>query len=165
MDMPIDIPFPFSFLSLSRSLWLNFVKLFFVRIYAIILCIFVCVVFTIYYTFAGYRLPKGRPVFIHINNIQRSPAEFDEPDAFKPSRWLEPDGGAKKSAEFGFIPFGAGHRRCLAEHYSTPQLVTIVAMIVRRFRFNMENPSQFVPATYKTSWLPIQPKISFRLAA
>jgi cytochrome P450 family 135 len=73
---------------------------------------------------AGRLLPAGATVMPSIVLVGRSSA-FDEPDAFRPERFLE--GGAPP---YTFIPFGGGPRRCVGASFATMEMKTVIATVL-----------------------------------
>ena len=45
----------------------------------------------------------------------RDPTAFDDPDSFKPERWLREERGEGNIHPFASLPFGYGVRMCLGE--------------------------------------------------
>ena len=61
----------------------------------------------------GYAVPKGCTVFINVWAIVRDPAVWDDPDEFRPERFLGKAAGVDfKGKYFEFLPFGSGRRQC-----------------------------------------------------
>lgn len=58
-------------------------------------------------------LPKGTQINIHIYDIHTNPKYYNEPEVFKPERFMTPL--AEKRHPFAFIPFSAGQRNCIGE--------------------------------------------------
>lgn len=46
----------------------------------------------------GHRLPAGQPIFIPFFAIHRSPKLWEDPDSYKPERWLKDESPAAGSA-------------------------------------------------------------------
>lgn len=64
---------------------------------------------------------------------------FEEPDRFRPERWL--DGTLQQHLpRYAFFPFGGGIRRCIGEHFSLLHMTLILVCILRRFI--LEPPSK-----------------------
>ena len=60
---------------------------------------------------------------------------FDEPEKFKPERWLN-----KKENEvdpFAYIPFSAGARNCIGQHLATIEAKVIVVEFLKMFKFEL----------------------------
>lgn len=74
------------------------------------------------FEFEGFRFPKGWLVRICVWESHRDPTIFDEPDAFRPDRFL-----ARSFTRREYSPFGAQRHACLG-----PQLATLVGSIFVR---------------------------------
>ena len=61
----------------------------------------------------GYELPRGSTIILSQWMMHRDPRYFDDPDAFRPERWL--DGLADRLPAGAYFPFGDGPRRCIGE--------------------------------------------------
>ena len=59
------------------------------------------------------------------------PKVFPDPESFKPSRFLEPNGKYVSSRPNGFIPFGMGRRVCLGEKLALADLFLIVVNLLQ----------------------------------
>ncbi|XAR49884.1 Flavonoid 3'-monooxygenase [Bertholletia excelsa] len=60
---------------------------------------------------AGYDIPKGARILVNVWTIGRDPALWDNPDDFRPERFI---GKAidVKGQDFELLPFGSGRRMC-----------------------------------------------------
>ena len=76
----------------------------------------------------GYLIPAGWHVAPALQLVQNSPAAFDEPDEFRPERFLDESG-----VRDGWIPFGGGKRHCVGSHLALMELKVILREVVRRF--------------------------------
>jgi len=83
----------------------------------------------------GYRVPKGSEVVISPYLLHRSPALWSDPESFRPERFLKDDG--ESVSKLGFIPFGAGPRKCIGNHLATIEAIVILASYCQRFRFTV----------------------------
>ncbi|GLJ54697.1 hypothetical protein SUGI_1174970 [Cryptomeria japonica] len=62
-------------------------------------------------TIQGYQIPKKTQAFVNIWAIARDPLSWEQPNDFKPERFLESDIDVK-GQYFQLIPFGSGRRGC-----------------------------------------------------
>jgi cytochrome P450 len=76
---------------------------------------------------AGYRLPAGISVLPLIMLVQRESQHFPDPDAFRPERFLEGEGGT-----YTWFPFGGGRRRCLGAAFATLEMKTVLRTVLSR---------------------------------
>jgi len=69
--------------------------------------------------YKGYHIPRDSIIFMNIWGIYHHPDYFDEPETFKPERYLNNPFGTKKGVNTtGFrdnLSFGAGRRTCPGE--------------------------------------------------
>jgi len=81
---------------------------------------------------AGHRVYRGRSIVISPLVLHRHPAYWDRPDTFDPARWLDRD-DERRRPKFAFIPFSAGPRQCIGNHFSMMESVLILATLAPRF--------------------------------
>lgn len=92
---------------------------------------------------AGYTLrPKSTVVFSQWV-MQRDPRYYDDPEAFRPERWL--DGLADRLPPGAYFPFGGGPRRCIGEGFALQEAAIVIATLARRFRFRLAPSDPVVP--------------------
>ena len=91
----------------------------------------------------GFRVDRGTTIGLSTWATQRSPAYFDEPDAFRPERWA--DGLARRLPRFAYFPYGGGARVCIARAFVHAELVLALATIARRFHFDPVDGHAVVP--------------------
>ncbi|QXJ20332.1 cytochrome P450 [Actinomadura graeca] len=75
----------------------------------------------------GYRIPAGAELLFSPTTLHRDPDLYPDPLRFDPDRWLTPP-----PREY-FIPFGAGPRKCVGDHFSYIQMAVIVATVSARW--------------------------------
>ncbi|WP_139557832.1 cytochrome P450 [Methylotetracoccus oryzae] len=82
----------------------------------------------------GYRIPGGTLVFVNIANIHRHPDFWEQPDHFRPERFLadSPAPGHR----LAYMPFGAGPRVCLGNHFAMTEGALLLAALARQFRLD-----------------------------
>jgi len=73
----------------------------------------------------GFRLPKNTVWIIYIRGMHRHPDYWKEPDRFFPDRWMDPT--LNKEA---YMPFGAGPRLCIGEHFAMMEMQLIMTEII-----------------------------------
>jgi cytochrome P450 len=85
---------------------------------------------------AGHALPAGATVFISPWVVHRHRRLWDEPDAFRPERFLAPARDAVP--RFSYLPFGAGPRICIGAAFALQEAVILLATLLRSHRFEMQ---------------------------
>lgn len=86
-------------------------------------------------TIGAARVAPGDVVLIPIRAIQRRPDYWPEPEAFRPERFL--GDGAGRGKRVGYLPFGAGPRVCIGNHFALVEAQLILATWAQRFRFRL----------------------------
>lgn len=79
-----------------------------------------------------YKLPKGTVWIIYIRGMHRHPKYWERPDDFVPDRWN--DEAVNKEA---YIPFAAGPRLCIGEHFAMMEMELILSEILRLWNFEL----------------------------
>lgn len=82
-------------------------------------------------TLQGYDVPAGSDVVVSIWSLHRREDLWPDPLAFRPERFL----GEQHRDRYAWMPFGAGPRACLGQHFSMLESVAVLAMLVRAFEF------------------------------
>ena len=60
------------------------------------------------------------------------PNVFEDPERFKPERFLEPNGKYVSTRPNGFIPFGVGRRVCLGEKLALADLFLVIVNLLQK---------------------------------
>ncbi|XP_078575830.1 cytochrome P450 4F2-like [Branchiostoma floridae x Branchiostoma japonicum] len=84
----------------------------------------------------GKSLPPGSFVGISVWNIHHNPHVWRDPKVYDPSRFLPEN--CKGRHSHAFIPFSAGPRNCIGQHFAMNELKTAVALIVQSFRLSVD---------------------------
>jgi cytochrome P450 len=91
----------------------------------------------------GYDFAPGTTILFSQWVTHRNPRFFDDPDAFRPERWL--DGLEDRLPPGAYFPFGAGPRRCIGQGFALLEAATVIATIARRFSFRLVPGHPVVP--------------------
>ncbi|KAJ5232400.1 Eburicol 14-alpha-demethylase [Penicillium chermesinum] len=109
-----------------------------------------------------YVIPTTHNVLSSPGVTARSPEFFPEPLKWNPHRWDEDItpkeeedeekidygyGMVSKGANSPYLPFGAGRHRCIGEQFAYVQLGTILAALVRKFKFTNPPGRTDIPDT------------------
>lgn len=92
---------------------------------------------------SGYKIPAGCHVVPLINSVHMDPTLWENPEEFKPSRFINAEGKVQKPEYF--IPFGVGRRMCLGDVLARMELFLFFSSIMHRFDISLpigaEEPS------------------------
>jgi cytochrome P450 len=89
------------------------------------------------------KIPKGSLVTVAPYVVHRHRRLWDEPDAFRPERFLP--GERERIARFAYLPFGAGPRVCIGASFSLQEAVIVLAHAVRAVRLDFAGGADPVP--------------------
>ncbi|KAL6065741.1 Cytochrome P450, family 27, subfamily B, polypeptide 1 [Balamuthia mandrillaris] len=94
----------------------------------------------------GYLIPKNTTVSVALNVLHRNEKYWQEPDIFKPERFLKMSEDSGTSVNpYAFAPFSGGRRSCLGMKFAEVEAVLLLASIVRSFSIHV--PPGVKPAT------------------
>lgn len=79
----------------------------------------------------GYRLPEDATVFLPQWVVHRDGRWWDDPEAYRPERWLAED---PDHPEYAYFPFGGGPRHCIGHRFALVEARILLATIVSRWR-------------------------------
>jgi cytochrome P450 len=110
----------------------------------------------------GRTLPVGMMCLVSPALLHRDPRWWDEPEQFRPDRWLrrtpgqadrfDPKGpGQPRGA---YLPFGAGPRMCIGEQFAWSEAATMLAEIGRAWRVGVHD----APLTAGRSSMTLRPR-------
>ncbi|XP_057743171.1 cytochrome P450 84A1-like [Arachis stenosperma] len=88
-------------------------------------------------TVSGYLVPKGSRVMINAWAIGRDKDSWEDPESFRPSRFLEEGVADFKGSNFEFIPFGSGRRSCPGMQLGLYALELAVAHLLHCFTWEL----------------------------
>lgn len=83
----------------------------------------------------GYRLPANASITLPINTLHRDPRWWEEPDRFEPERFT-PERSANRH-KFAYLPFGAGPRQCIGNHFAMMEAQLVLATVASRYQLRL----------------------------
>lgn len=98
----------------------------------------------------GYQVPSGWWVAPSVPLLHSRPSSFEEPDDFRPDRFVGTD--VPKSA---FVPFGGGRRHCLGAQFAMIEIKAVVPEVIARL--SLRAPDGATPEEQKTSHVLLTP--------
>ena len=83
----------------------------------------------------GYVIPKNSMVTISIYSIHQDTQTWEQPEEFRPERFLE--NGTVLVNTDKIIPFGYGKRSCLGESTARLTIFIFLASLLQKFQFSL----------------------------
>ena len=83
------------------------------------------------HTIGGYSIEKDALVLASQWVVHRDPRWWDNPNAFRPERWL----ADSRRPKYAYFPFGGGNRVCIGESFAWTEGILLLATIAQRWRF------------------------------
>jgi cytochrome P450 len=80
----------------------------------------------------GYALPLGASVLYSEYVTHRLPELYENPYSFKPERWA-----TLNRSPYEYLPFSAGHHRCIGAEFAAYELKVVLAMLLQRYRLSL----------------------------
>jgi cytochrome P450 len=99
-------------------------------------------------TVGGWPLAKGQAVMIAVYTLHRRPDYFPDPTRFNPDRFVPEN--EQKLPRYAYLPFGAGPRICIGNHFAMMEAHLILVTLVQRMTFAWVPGQQIVPAGLMT---------------
>lgn len=82
----------------------------------------------------GFRVQAGSLVGVGVYALHRDPALWERPEEFDPDRF-SPENSAGRS-RWQYVPFGAGPRKCVGDHFAMLEATLALATCVRHCEFS-----------------------------
>eukprot|EP01040_Poterioochromonas_malhamensis_P000399 gene399-431_t len=109
---------------------------------------------------AGFetKVMRGADIFLSLYNIHHSSEYWENPNEFDPERFLRPFNNPRHPdwagykpmngtlypneihADFAFLPFGGGSRKCIGDQFALMESAVTLAMILRKYDFSLAIP-------------------------
>jgi cytochrome P450 len=86
-------------------------------------------------------IPKGTIVTAQTPTIHIDPVYFDDPDCFRPERFIDANSGKFIKSD-KVLPFSIGKRSCLGESIARMELFLFIASFVQKCDFRVPNGEQ-----------------------
>ena len=81
--------------------------------------------------FDGLEIPAGSSLLFSMYEIHRHKDFWEDPEEFKPERFIDP-----KKYSFCYYPFGAGPRMCIGNNFAMYEMILAVAELVERYEIS-----------------------------
>jgi cytochrome P450 len=91
----------------------------------------------------GYHIPAGSMVMVAPYISHRNPEFWETPLEFNPEHF-SPEKVAERP-RYAYLPFGAGQRICLGQHFALLEAVLVLAEIAQRYRIRLLPGQQIEP--------------------
>ncbi|XP_015181173.1 PREDICTED: cytochrome P450 18a1 [Polistes dominula] len=82
-----------------------------------------------------YLIPAGSQVVPNIYAVHMDPKLWDQPEEFRPSRFLDSEGKPQKPKHF--MPFGIGQRVCLGEKLANYEIFLFFTSLLHMYDFRL----------------------------
>ncbi|MBX7080945.1 MAG: cytochrome P450 [Nannocystaceae bacterium] len=97
-----------------------------------------------------WHVPKGTIVAVSPWLMHRHPELWPDPLRFDPERFAP--GQLGERAKLAYLPFGAGPRVCIGNHFALMEAKIILATVVQRFAIAVDDPAS----------IRLEPKVTLR---
>ncbi|WP_054811222.1 cytochrome P450 [Nocardia arizonensis] len=108
-------------------------------------------------TLGGVAIPAGTTIAVSPHTVHRDPSIYLRPHDFVPDRWL-----AVTPDRTGYLPFGAGARRCIGDRFALVEAGIALATIASRWQLTATEAG---PLTITLRELPAPRALPMRLTA
>ena len=97
---------------------------------------------------AGHRVPTDTLMFVSPWIVHRDPAHWPDPERFDPERFT-PEAEAARDRH-AWIPFGAGPRVCIGNHFALMEGALVLAEVMKRARVEVDPARTIVEDQFAT---------------
>ena len=104
------------------------------------------------HTIGDLQIKKGSSVRPTPLYNYSNPKYFEEPEKFKPERWMNK---MEQNLEpYVYVPFSAGPRNCIGQHLALMEAKIIVSEFIRKFRYNLTDRDFKLVMTFNFLYSP-----------
>nr|AHY35317.1 cytochrome P450 CYP4F [Marphysa sanguinea] len=109
----------------------------------------------------GRVIPNGTIVWLLLNGVHNNPKVWKNPKVFDPYRF-SPENSEKRHSH-AFVPFSAGPRNCIGQHFALNELKILAAQVLNNFRLEVDPekvPKRFFSLVLRSEdgvWVEVQP--------
>lgn len=105
-----------------------------------------------------YKIEAGKVVSVAISAVHHDPELYDEPEKFKPERFLE-----RNYKPWEYMPFGGGHRRCVGAAFAGYEMGIVLATWLREVEMELREAGEVTPKRRSLTIAPSSPvKVALR---
>lgn len=104
--------------------------------------------------YKGYKFKKGDKIACGFDMNFQSTKYHENPEKFLPERWLTDEGVLKEP--FAYLPFSAGPRNCLGQHFVMVELKIMMAEFLARFEAEVPKDYKLV-RVHRFNYCPREP--------
>jgi len=101
----------------------------------------------------GFRVSAGDFAAVSVAAIHHDPEVWENPGVFNPDRFAPEE--MKRHGHWDYLPFGAGQRACLGDHFAIQEAALALAGVIARAR--IESMSDAFPVTVPLTAVPAAP--------
>ncbi|RZC42383.1 p450 domain containing protein, partial [Asbolus verrucosus] len=92
------------------------------------------------------NIEQGTPIVLPLYGLHRDPKYFEDPNRFKPERFV--GANKEKITKYSFLPFGEGPRACLGQRFGILQIKIGLAYVIKNFKISV-NKKTIEPIKYE----------------
>jgi len=104
--------------------------------------------------FEGHIIPKNTHVIPLLHGVHMDPEVWDQPEEFRPERFLTEEGKLHKPKHF--MPFSAGQRMCLGDKLAEMELQLFFSSLLHVY--DLENPGSDLPSLQGVTGVTVSPQ-------
>jgi cytochrome P450 len=90
-----------------------------------------------------YTIPAGSSVIMSQWVMHRDGRFYDEPERFRPDRWVEER--YTSAPRFSYFPFGGGPRICIGASFAMTEAVLVLATIAQKWQLRLASAAPPAP--------------------